>query len=260
VNAHTPAETQIYETAYRAAREAALDDAFDLSLALQRRAQQQTCEFVERHLPLHLAFRSHTALIERCLELTPADGLVLEFGVYKGRSINLIAERLPDRTVHGFDSFEGLPEPWLYRRDAFGDIDGLPAVRDNVELIAGWFDRTLPPFLSEHTGHAAFIHVDSDLYASARTILMLLRERIHAGTVILFDEYFNYPGWKEGEHKAFTEFVAEHSITFEYIGFSLAGLPRERREREGQTGHQLAVRILSTPWSDPVPPVEDHTP
>jgi hypothetical protein len=39
------------------------------------------------------------------------------------------------------------------------------------------------------------------------------------GTVIVFDEYFNYPAWKDGEYKAFTEFLAEHRAAAECIGF-----------------------------------------
>ena len=38
-------------------------------------------------------------------------GLWLEFGVYRGYSVNLIAGYTKN-TVYGFDSFEGLPEDW----------------------------------------------------------------------------------------------------------------------------------------------------
>ena len=48
-----------------------------------------------------------------------AGGLILELGVASGQSINFIADNLPDTAtaqgnglVHGFDSFEGLPERW----------------------------------------------------------------------------------------------------------------------------------------------------
>mgnify|MGYP001828663659 FL=1 len=39
------------------------------------------------------------------------DGLFLEFGVWQGRSINFIST-CTESTVHGFDSFEGIPESW----------------------------------------------------------------------------------------------------------------------------------------------------
>jgi hypothetical protein len=45
------------------------------------------------------------------------EGLVLEFGVWSGRTIDLVADRVgPSRTVHGFDSFEGLPQEWFLRK------------------------------------------------------------------------------------------------------------------------------------------------
>src|SRR5690348_1698775 len=39
-------------------------------------------------------------------------GFLAEFGVFSGKSINLIAERYPERKVYGFDSFEGFPSDW----------------------------------------------------------------------------------------------------------------------------------------------------
>jgi hypothetical protein len=38
--------------------------------------------------------------------------------------------------------------------------------------------------------------------------------------VIVFDEYFNYPGWREGEFKAFQEFIARESLGFEYLNYN----------------------------------------
>ena len=43
--------------------------------------------------------------------------------------------------------------------------------------------------------------------------------RIIAGTVIVFDEYWNYPGWRQHEHLAFEEFKAKTGIVSEAIGF-----------------------------------------
>jgi hypothetical protein len=47
-----------------------------------------------------------------------------------------------------------------------------------------------------------------------------LRPRIGPGTVIVFDEYFNYPGWRQHEYKAFQEFIAESGLTYRYLGFA----------------------------------------
>ena len=66
----------------------------------------------------------------------------------------------------------------------------------NVALHVGWFDDTLPAFLDRHDGNVAFVHIDSDLYSSAKTILDNLAPRVGPGTIIVFNEYFNDPNWK----------------------------------------------------------------
>ncbi len=153
-------------------------------------------------------------------------GMMCEFGVHKGETIThiagYVAKQLPSAVVHGFDSFEGLPDDWFLGRKAGRfSLDGnAPAVPANVTLHKGWFHDTLPGFLRAHREPALFLHIDADLYSSAKTILDAMHGagRIVAGTVIVFDEYFNYPGWKEHEYKAWKEFVALANVRFEYIG------------------------------------------
>jgi hypothetical protein len=163
-------------------------------------------------------FDTPLELVDYCVSCSKVEGLALEFGVFSGRSINRIAENWSG-TVYGFDSFEGLPEDWRegYDKGAFARQD-LPAVLPNVELVVGWFDRTLPTFLDAHPGPVSFLHVDCDLYSSTQTLFTQLRERIVPGTIILFDEYFNYPGWEMHEFKAFQEFVETTGMQYEYIG------------------------------------------
>ena len=59
------------------------------------------------------------------------------------------------------------------------------------------------------------------MYSSTRTIFELLKDKIVSGTVIVFDEYFNYPDWENGEYKAFNEFIKENNLNFEYIGYTM---------------------------------------
>ena len=145
---------------------------------------------------------------------------LLEFGVAAGTSLNLIAKNTTSK-IYGFDSFEGLPEDWLpgapkgkFRQQS------LPVVPDNVELVVGLFGDTLPTFLDQHPEPIAFLHVDCDIYSSTRTIFDLCGARIVKGTVIVFDEYFNYPGWRRHEYRAFAEFSARTGRTFEYLGYT----------------------------------------
>ena len=67
---------------------------------------------------------------------------------------------------------------------------------------------------------AAFVHIDCDIYSSTRDIFRALAPRIVVGTVLVFDEYFNYPDWQQHEFKAFQEFVAAHRVSHEYLAYS----------------------------------------
>lgn len=152
------------------------------------------------------------------LEHVTLDGLYLEFGVASGRTINHMASLRPGESFHGFDVFSGLPEAWRtgFDQGAFAR-ENLPVVIENVELITGLFEDTLVPFLESHAGDLAFLHVDCDLYGGTVTILDACKDRIKAGTVIVFDEYFNYPGWEQHEYLAWQQFCAEHDVEYEYL-------------------------------------------
>jgi len=159
------------------------------------------------------------------------NGLVLEFGVRFGNSIRQIAA-LAKQEVHGFDSFEGLPEVWHFEPKGSYTTKGvIPTVPQNVNLHVGWFEETLPKFLELHSGPVRFINVDCDIYSSTKTVLDLLSSRIVPGTVIVFDEYIGNEHWREDEFKAFQEAVAHNGWEHEYLCFSIFT-------------KQVAVRIL----------------
>lgn len=196
----------------------------NLTAELARRATQQTAEYVELNMTEVPAFDWRFELLQYALARADK-GLYLEFGVEHGESINFIADHVP-AVVHGFDSFEGLPEAWIddAPRGCMSTGGKLPAVRSNVVLHPGWFEDILPMFVAEHRKEPlAFVHVDCDLYSSARTVFACLVEQIRSGTIILFDEYFNYPGWRQHEFKAFKEFVAQHEVRYRYIGYVRSG-------------------------------------
>ena len=58
--------------------------------------------------------------------------------------------------------------------------------------------------------------IDCDLYSPASCVLTHLVPRIGPGCVLLFDEFFNYPGWQQHEYKAFLEFIAATGLGFRY--------------------------------------------
>lgn len=147
-------------------------------------------------------------------------GLVLEFGVRFGNSIRILSG-LAQQPVHGFDSFEGLPDVWHHEPKGSYTTKGvMPEVPANVTLHKGWFDQKLPEFLKQHDQDVRFINVDCDTYGSTKTVLDFLASRIKSGTVIVFDEYIGNQYWREDEFKAFQEAVQRFGWKYEYLCFS----------------------------------------
>ena len=192
-----------------------------LAAYIVRVARMSTADFVIKNMNTVKAFSNVRDIRQYAVEQTEVDGIFLEFGVFKGTSINFMSSLKPDKIFYGFDSFKGLPEDWLSNRPkgSYSAEGILPKVNDNVRLIQGWFDETLPNFLKKHSEPCAFIHIDCDLYSSAKIVLKLLKKHIVKNTVILFDEYFNYPGWENNEYRAFSEFIEEQGLKFEYLGY-----------------------------------------
>ena len=188
-----------------------------------RRALHDSVDYIDTHMEAALGFDTQKELLDYALSQTDGTGHYLEFGVFSGGTIRHIAKCKPDTTIHGFDSFEGLPDAWAgfsLGRQAFSRDGRLPKVPRTVVLHKGWFSDTIPAWHVQHTGPIAFIHIDCDLYSSTVDILTGLADRLQAGTVILFDEYFNYPGWRQHEFQAWQEFVASRGITYEYVAYA----------------------------------------
>jgi hypothetical protein len=211
-------EAQIWESVHRPKTRHA---AQDIRAHLYWQAAKEAADYVKRHMLQSKPYETHFELLEVALAQARLRGLYLEFGVASGRSINFIAQHVP-QTVHGFDSFRGLPEDWI-ESEGKGTYDRHgkpPAVRENVALHPGWFEETLPAFAAGHEEPVAFMNIDCDLYSSTKTIFDVLGDRIIAGTVIRFGEYFNYPGWQDHEYKAFQEFVEQRRLAYQYIGYT----------------------------------------
>ncbi|HEX2073658.1 MAG TPA: class I SAM-dependent methyltransferase [Geodermatophilus sp.] len=218
--------------------EAEMRDRRDLRAAGEREAVLTSARFAREVMPTAHVCAAAEETLAHALELAPPDGMALEFGVFTGRTLQVIADTRGRTGVYGFDSFEGLPEDWRSRFPAGAfRVDTPPSV-EGAELVVGLFADTLPGFLAEHPGPVAFVHVDADLYSSARTVLDHVGPRLAPGSVVLFDEYFNYPGWEEHEHRAWQEFVAKSGVRFEY---------------EAYTGdnEQVLVRLTEVPSGRP---------
>jgi Predicted O-methyltransferase len=195
----------------------------NLFYELQLRARSSSADYAGQHMTDAVIFWRQEEILEYCVRQAPTEGLILEFGVAAGKSINIIASAARGREVHGFDSFEGLPEDWtghLETRGSFSRKGRLPKVLPNVRLHQGWFKETLGKFKSSQNGPVAFLHIDCDLYSSTRDVLHGLADRLTAGAVIVFDEYFNYPGWQQHEFRAWQEFVRESGLRYRYLAMT----------------------------------------
>lgn len=205
----------------------------DLNAAGERHAVTTTEAFVREYLPTVRTFPSPGQTLQHALSLVPETGMACEFGVFSGGTLKAIAAALPGRDVYGFDSFQGLPEDWranipagAFRAAEVPEIDG-------ATIVEGWFDETLPGFLARHPGPVAFLHLDADLYSSTKTVLDLIGDRLEPGSIVVFDEYFNYPGWERHEHRAWREFVERKHVNFEYLCYT-------------SNNEQLAVRVTAS--------------
>jgi hypothetical protein len=163
------------------------------------------------------------------------DGLWMEFGVFRGATLTQIANwkktfcNNTNQPVYGFDTFTGLPTNWrpTYNTGAFSIPNGtVISVPSNVVLVKGLFIDTLPTQLRLidqifkcHTP-VSFIHIDCDVYEGARDVLFLLGSRLVSGSILVFDELFNYPGYEKHEIKALFELLAGSNLRLIPLGSS----------------------------------------
>lgn len=134
------------------------------------------------------------------------DGAAAEVGVFQGASARIVLEALPDKTLHLFDTFAGMPDA----QDGLdkGQYEGpLESVREylnspRVRFHKGYFPRD--------TGHEvaderfAFVHLDIDYYDGTLGALEFFWPRMNRGGVLITHDY-GYP-MLPGPAKAFAEF------------------------------------------------------
>ncbi|KAL9186486.1 hypothetical protein ACHAXT_005724 [Thalassiosira profunda] len=171
-------------------------------------------------------------------------------------------DNLPYTTFHGFDSFEGLPEDWingqvgeddlpLHSKGAFCTGGKAPDLDDtcDIKFHKGWFHESLPSFLSEGehgSAPVAFVHADADLYSSTLTFLELLCEKklLRKGSVLVFDEYWNYPGWENGEYRAWNEIAGRFGLRYEYLCYHA---PHSTKKHKHYGYQSVGVLVTNNP-------------
>jgi len=245
------------EVAYRKAFELAPLNrvfAFHLAVALERLGETEEAELLMEQLrksEAHIAclvdswgyVRWHTRKVDRAnlhrgtrdmieLALSHAapliadGGLVCEFGVASGRSLRMTQELLPlSVTIHGFDTFMGLPQAWGREPEGSYSTGGIVPIflEGDVRFHKGLFCDSIPKFKKtvRKDQCLAYANIDCDLYSSTLDILENLHGRVVPGTMLLFDEYLCHATWRQDEFRAWRECCRKFGWQYEYIGFSL---------------------------------------
>jgi hypothetical protein len=162
-------------------------------------------------------------------------GDIVECGVWKGGSMMAAAltlKRLGSkrRTLHLYDTFDGMPPPTDADKDYLGNSAAsqmktmdkesiiwaraqLDEVVDNMrstgypderlKYIEGKVEDTIPAHLPESI---ALLRLDTDWYESTKHELEHLYPRLVPGGVLILDDY----GHWEGARKAVDEYIAAH--------------------------------------------------
>jgi hypothetical protein len=143
--------------------------------------------------------------------------LYLEFGVHEGEATRYWSKLLrnPNSKLHGFDSFEGLPESYdLYPLGHFSLHGTIPQIDDcRVQFFKGWFSETLVDYQLP-SREVLILNLDADLYSSTIFVMKTLRKEIVPGTSIYFDEICD----RSHELRAFDDFLRETGMRFRLLG------------------------------------------
>jgi hypothetical protein len=179
--------------------------------------------------------------------LLNTDGVFVECGVASGSQIGAMAECLKDnnqvRTIYGFDSFQGIPFAGEYDLDQPGigakdesklgllESSGISShskqevlnnfkrwglSTDNLKLIEGWFENTIPGFEIEPI---ALLRLDGDLYSSTKVCMEHLFPKMVSGGILIIDDYL-----LPGSRKAINEFIPHNKI-IEHLGIAYYEVP-----------------------------------
>ena len=192
------------------------------------------------YLDKYLLFKNLCAQI-------PRGGDIVECGVGMAITFQMLVYLNTGRTVWGFDSFEGFPEPTKedsgnrlpqkgeWREVSVGEtmemIKEVVSNVSNLRIKEGFFQDTVPHYQG---AGIALLHLDVDLYESYEVCLRHLFPKVVEGGVVVFDEYneANWPGATQAINEYFKGtpytiikdplsskyYVKKSSITFPYQG------------------------------------------
>lgn len=146
------------------------------------------------------------------------EGDIAEVGVYQGGSAKLICEAKKGKTLHLFDTFEGLPkvteedthfgmkywETGEFKNTSVENVKKYLSKYTDVKFYKGKFPDTVEPIDKKQF---SFVHLDVDLYQSTLDCLKFFFPRMVNGGVILTHDFHT-----SGVKKAFDEYFKDKKI------------------------------------------------
>lgn len=143
-------------------------------------------------------------LLEQVL-VNKIPGDIVELGCNSGDSTIVMRKMLdqlaPEKQLHAFDSFEGLPE--LSENDKQDGVYQKGYMASGLEVFTrkfgslglkmphthkGWFEETVPKDLPEKI---AFVLIDGDLYESTKHVLPHVYARMDPGAIAMIAVYYD---------------------------------------------------------------------
>jgi O-methyltransferase len=189
--------------------------------------------------------------LRECCETVLREGVsgdLVETGIWRGGACIMMAAVLAayeerERTVWGFDSFEGLPPPnaELYPNDRGDQLHRFPQLAVSIEevienfrrmglwseqirLVKGWFKDTVP---SAPIERIAILRLDGDLYESTIQVLNGFYSKLSPGGFCIVDDYGAMPSCRA----AVEDFRRDHGVSEQIIDIDGKGvLWRKSRE------------------------------
>lgn len=153
-----------------------------------------------------------------------------EFGCHSARTFSSAVRAARELNIlnqyqfFAFDSFEGLPDTshddGIFKAGTFktGKKDFVNKLKEQADfeitdnnIIEGFYSETLDKDLQNRLPKVGVVHIDVDIYSSAKEVLNFIKPLLVQGTVIIFDDFYCFPaGSNQGESRALKEFLNDN--------------------------------------------------
>lgn len=175
-------------------------------------------------------------------KITHLHGAIVECGIFKGNSFFRLShfrdllESKHSRKLIAFDIFGSFPQTDFKddkkHLENFTDEAGENSIEldeiekimkyknlINYEFVKGDINKTVPKYCKNNTQlKIALLHIDTNVYEPAVTMLENMYDKVVRGGIIMFDDYGIFPG----ETKAVDEFLADKDLIIQKLPISHA--------------------------------------